>query len=49
MQVVRREQLERHACECYRSVKAYVSRLFALPPAAVLATPPAEVVIRKPA
>ena len=49
MQIVRREQLERHACECYRNVKAYVSRLFALPPAAVLATPPAEVVARKPA
>ncbi len=50
MQVVRREQLERHACECYRSVKAYVSRLFALPPAAAPPlTPVAEVVIRKPA
>ena len=49
MQIVRREHLERHACECYRNVKAYVSRLFALPPAAVLATPPAEVVARKPA
>src|SRR5437660_12865276 len=46
MQVVRREQLERHACECYRSVKAYVSRLHALPPAAA---PAAEVVARKPA
>jgi CRP-like cAMP-binding protein len=42
MQVVRREQLERHACECYRSVKGYVARLFTLPVGAVLATPPPE-------
>jgi hypothetical protein len=42
MQVVRREQLERHACECYRSVKDYVARLFTLPVGAVLATPPPE-------
>jgi CRP-like cAMP-binding protein len=40
MQVERREQLERHACECRRSLKAYLSRLFALPVAAALATPP---------
>ena len=46
MQIVRREQLEQHACECYRSVKAYVSRPHALPPAAA---PAAEVVARKPA
>ena len=39
---IRREQLERHACECYRNVKSYVSRLFALPAAAVLSPPPAE-------
>jgi CRP-like cAMP-binding protein len=50
MQVARREQLERHACECYRNVKAYVSRLHALPPAAAPPlTPAAEVVARKPA
>jgi len=49
MQIVRREQLERHACECYRNVKAYVSRLFALPPAVTTAVPAGEVVIRKPA
>src|SRR5262249_3378649 len=42
MQVVRREQLERHSCECYRSVKSYVARLFTLPAGAVLATPPPE-------
>lgn len=34
MQIVRRGELERHACECYRNVKAYLSRLFALPLAA---------------
>jgi CRP-like cAMP-binding protein len=45
IQIARREQLERHACECYRSVKAYVSRLFAPPPATVAA----EVAARKPA
>jgi CRP-like cAMP-binding protein len=49
MQVVRREQLERHACECYRNVKAYVSRLHALPVAAAPPTPTAEVAARKPA
>jgi len=49
MQIVRREQLERHACECYRNVKAYTSHLFALPAAAVLATTPDETVVRKPA
>jgi CRP-like cAMP-binding protein len=38
VQIVRREQLERHACECYRNFKAYVSRLFALP---IGAAPPA--------
>ena len=31
IQVVRREQLERHACECYRSVKQYMSRLHETP------------------
>jgi CRP-like cAMP-binding protein len=45
IQIARREQLERHACECYRSVKAYLSRLFAPPPA----TAAAEVAVRKPA
>jgi len=39
MQIVRREQLERHACECYRNVKGYVSRLFVLPAGAALAAP----------
>jgi len=39
MQIVRREQLERHGCECYRNIKSYASRLFALPTAAVLAAP----------
>ena len=38
MQIVRRDQLERHACECYRNVKGYVSRLFALPPGAALSS-----------
>jgi CRP-like cAMP-binding protein len=47
MQIVRREQLERHACECYRNVKAYVARLHA--PPAVPATPAVEVAARKPA
>jgi CRP-like cAMP-binding protein len=37
MQILRREVLERRACECHRSVKAYVSRLFALPAAALVA------------
>jgi CRP-like cAMP-binding protein len=49
VQIARREQLERHACECYRNVKTYVSRLFALPPAPALPTPAAKVVARKPA
>jgi CRP-like cAMP-binding protein len=40
MQIVRRDQLERHACECRGSLKSYVSRLFALPVAAVLTAPP---------
>jgi CRP-like cAMP-binding protein len=31
MQIVGREQLERHACECYLQVKDYVTRLFSLP------------------
>ena len=39
MQIARREQLERHACECYRNVKGYVSRLFVLPAGAALAAP----------
>ena len=34
MQIMRREQLERHACECYGSLKAYVSHLFGVPVAA---------------
>jgi len=38
IQIVRRDLLERHACECYGQVKNYVSRLFALPAAAVLST-----------
>jgi CRP-like cAMP-binding protein len=29
VQIVKREELERHACECYRNVKIYLSRLFA--------------------
>ena len=52
IQIVRRDQLERHSCECYRSVKAYVSRLFAPPPApatAAAATAAAEAAARKPA
>ena len=49
MQIARREQLERHSCECYRNVKAYVSRLHALPAAAASPTPAAEVAARKPA
>jgi CRP-like cAMP-binding protein len=47
MQILRREQLERHACECYRSVKGYMARLFAQLPATVVATPPAEAASRK--
>jgi CRP-like cAMP-binding protein len=47
MQIVRRDQIESHACECYRNVKGYVSRLFGLPTSAVLPTPPAEVASRK--
>jgi len=43
MQILRRDQLERHSCECYRNVKAYVSQLHALP------TQPIEVAVRKPA
>jgi len=48
---MRREQLERHACECYRNVKAYVSHLDALPATAAPPTTPAveAVVVRKPA
>jgi CRP-like cAMP-binding protein len=50
MQILRREQLERHSCECYRNVKAYVSHLHALPAAAAPPTPvAAEVAVRKPA
>ena len=49
MQIVRRDQLERHACECYRNVKAYVSHLHALPAAAAPPTPAPEIAIRKPA
>ncbi len=50
MQIVRREQLERHSCECYRNVKAYVSSLHALPAAAAPPAPAAaETAVRKPA
>ena len=50
MQIMRREQLERHACECYRNVKAYVSHLDAAPAAIASPTTPAEAVaVRKPA
>ena len=49
MQILRREQLERHSCECYRNVKSYVSHLHALPAAAAPPTPVAEVAVRKPA
>jgi CRP-like cAMP-binding protein len=37
IQIVRREQLERHACECYLNFKSYASRLFAVPVAAAFA------------
>ena len=37
IQVLRREQLERHACECYRSIKHYLSRLHERRAAAVAA------------
>jgi CRP-like cAMP-binding protein len=48
MQVVRREQLERRACECYRSVKSYIASLFAPTASAALATEPsAESLARK--
>ena len=43
IQIVRREQLERHACECYRNLKAYVSTLFTLPLSAGAPTPSAKV------
>jgi CRP-like cAMP-binding protein len=49
MQILRREQLERHACECYRNVRAYVSHVHAVPAAAAPPTPVAEVLARKPA
>ena len=49
MQIIRREQLERFSCECYRNVKAYVSHLQTLPAAAAAATPAAELAVRKPA
>ena len=29
IQIIKREQLERYACECYRNLKVYVARLFA--------------------
>jgi CRP-like cAMP-binding protein len=35
MQIIRREELERHACECYRNSKSYLARLFGLPAAAI--------------
>jgi len=31
IQIIRREQLERHACECYGNIKSYLSHLFAVP------------------
>jgi len=31
MQILNREQLERHACECYSNLKSYMSSLFAVP------------------
>ena len=37
-QILRREQLEQRACECYRNIKSYVSRLYDLPTVSV-ATP----------
>jgi CRP-like cAMP-binding protein len=37
MQIINREQLERHACECYRNVKIYMSHLFATPAARQIA------------
>lgn len=37
VQVIRSDELERHACECYREIKNYLSRLFGPPPAAVSA------------
>jgi CRP-like cAMP-binding protein len=49
MQILRRDQLERHSCECYRNVKAYVSHLHALPATAAPPTQPGEVAVRKPA
>ena len=36
--IVRRDLLERHACDCYRSLKSYISTLFAVPVAAVPAS-----------
>jgi DNA-binding GntR family transcriptional regulator len=36
IQIVRRQELQRHACECYISVKSYVSRLSSSPDADVL-------------
>jgi CRP-like cAMP-binding protein len=47
MQIVRREQLERHACECYRNVKSYVASLHE--PAAAAPAAAGEVTARKPA
>jgi CRP-like cAMP-binding protein len=47
MQIVRREQLERHACECYRSVRSYVSQLFAISAGAVPPVPAATDPVRK--
>jgi CRP-like cAMP-binding protein len=49
MQILRRDHLERHSCECYRNVKAYVSHLHALPATTAVPTQPVEVAVRKPA
>ena len=37
LQIIKREQLSRRACECYRSLKGYISGLFAAPIAGGLA------------
>jgi len=46
IEIVRREELEQHACECYRSLKSYISSLFAVPVAA--AVPAAQTEPRPP-
>ena len=32
VQIINREELERHSCECYRQVRTYVAQLFAIMP-----------------